>query len=134
MKKIIAILTALLLTIAATAQRLRVGEQSSGMTLNVKVGNVTYQFPASQTGDMPFASGTSLTIMGKTFATADISGISIDNSEVTNNLVSVIYDGTTASVSVAGRYSMPTWRSESGSMARLTVSACAAAWASAWRM
>jgi hypothetical protein len=31
MKKIIALLTALLLTIAATAQRLRVGEQSSGM-------------------------------------------------------------------------------------------------------
>ncbi|MBR3123247.1 MAG: hypothetical protein IKH48_03725 [Prevotella sp.] len=92
MKKALFVLTAFLaLATSVTAQ-----------TLNVKVGNVTYQFPASQTGDMPFASGTSLTIMGKTFATADISGISIDNSEVTNNLVSVTYDGTTASVSVAG--------------------------------
>ena len=92
MKKALLVLTAFLaLATSVTAQ-----------TLNVKVGNVTYQFPASQTGDMPFASGTSLTIMGKTFATADISGISIDNSEVTNNLVSVTYDGTTASVSVAG--------------------------------
>ena len=92
MKKALLVLTAFLaLATSITAQ-----------TLNVKVGNVTYQFPASQTGDMPFASGTSLTIMGKTFATADISGISIDNSEVTNNLVSVTYDGTTASVSVAG--------------------------------
>ena len=45
MKKIYALLTALVLTIAAT-----------GQTLNVKVGSVTYQFPASQTGEMTYPS------------------------------------------------------------------------------
>jgi len=47
MKKIYALLTALLLTIAATAQ-----------TLNVQVGSVTYQFPASQCGEMTISDGT----------------------------------------------------------------------------
>ncbi len=41
MKKIYAFLTALVLTIAAT-----------GQTLNVRVGNVTYLFPAAQAGEM----------------------------------------------------------------------------------
>ena len=39
MKKLYSLLTALVLTIAAGAQ-----------TLNVALGSVTYQFPASQTG------------------------------------------------------------------------------------
>ena len=46
----------LVLTIAAGAQ-----------TLNVQVGNVTYQFPATQTGEMTYSDGTTLTIMGKEF-------------------------------------------------------------------
>ena len=41
MKKIYTLLTAILLTTTATAQ-----------TLNVQVGNVTYQFPSAQTGEM----------------------------------------------------------------------------------
>ena len=111
MKKIIALLTALLLTIAATAQRLRVGEQSSGMTLNVTVGNVTYQFPAAQTGDMTYTDGTTLTIMNKTFTLSDISAMTIDDTEVTGNLVSIAYSGTSATVTVAGnvaQYVTPT--------------------------
>ena len=71
MKKIYALLTALVLTIAAT-----------GQTLNVKVGSVTYQFPASQTGEMTYKNGTTLTIMGKKFTLADIDAMTIDNSSV----------------------------------------------------
>ena len=56
MKKIYVLLTALVLAIAAT-----------GQTLNVQVGNITYQFPASQTGEMNYLDGTTLTVMGKTF-------------------------------------------------------------------
>ena len=56
MKKCMAILTALVLTIAAEAQ-----------TLNVTVGNVVYQFPSSQTGDMTYNNGSTLTVMGKTY-------------------------------------------------------------------
>ena len=43
MKKVCLIITALLLTIVAGAQ-----------TLNIQVGDVTYQFPAAQTGDMTY--------------------------------------------------------------------------------
>ena len=84
-------MTALVLTIAAEAQ-----------TLNVKVGSVTYQFPAAQTGEMNYADGTSLTIMGKTFALADITAMTVDNSKVTDNQVTVSYDGSSATVTIAG--------------------------------
>ena len=100
MKKIYALLTALLLTIAATAQ-----------TLNVKVGNVTYQFPASQTGDMTYTDGTTLTIMGKAFTLSDISSMTVDNTEVTDGTIGVTYNGSTATVTVAGniaQYVTPT--------------------------
>ena len=83
----------------------------SAQTLNVKVGNVTYQFPASQAGDMTYVDGQTLTIMGKTFSLADISAMTIDNSKVTNNLVEIAYNGTSATVTVAGnvaQYVTPT--------------------------
>ena len=82
---------ALLLTIVAGAQ-----------TLNVQVGDVTYQFPAAQTGDMTYSNGTTLTIMGKEFAISDITGMVVDKSEVTDNQVTVAYNGTSAKVTVAG--------------------------------
>ena len=82
---------ALLLTIVAGAQ-----------TLNVQVGDVTYQFPAAQTGDMTYSNGTTLTIMDKEFAISDITGMVVDKSEVTDNQVTVSYNGTTAKVTVAG--------------------------------
>jgi hypothetical protein len=91
MKKIYALLTALVLTIAAT-----------GQTLNVKVGSVTYQFPASQTDEMTYKNGTTLTIMGKKFTLADIDAMTIDNSSVKDNNVNVSYEGSTAQITVAG--------------------------------
>ena len=91
MKKVGMMTIALLLTIVAGAQ-----------TLNVQVGDVTYQFPASQTGDMTYSNGTTLTIMGKEFAISDITGMVVDKSEVTDNQVTVSYNGTTAKVTVAG--------------------------------
>ena len=91
MKKIYALLMTLVLTIAAV-----------GQTLNVKVGNITYQFPAAQTGDMTYADGTTLTVMGKVFTLSDIDAMTVDDSEVTANQVVISYDGSTASVTVAG--------------------------------
>ena len=91
MKKVYVFLMALMLTIAATAQ-----------TLNVKVGSVVYQFPASQAGDMTYSDGTTLTIMGKAFTLSDISSMTIDNTEVTDNSIGVAYDGSSALVTVAG--------------------------------
>ena len=71
-------------------------------TLNVKVGSVTYQFPAAQTGDMPYENGEAVTIMGKTFTLSEVDAMTIDNTEVTDNSVNISYDGTTATVTVSG--------------------------------
>nr|WP_314665108.1 carbohydrate-binding domain-containing protein [uncultured Prevotella sp.] len=100
MRKIYALLAALMLTITAAAQ-----------TLNVKVGSVTYLFPASQTGDMTYSNGTTLTIMGKEFTLSDISSMSVDNTTVTDGAIGVTYSGTSAAVTVAGniaKYVTPT--------------------------
>lgn len=100
MKRILTSICALVLTIAAGAQ-----------TLNVKVGNVTYLFPASQTGDMIYTDGTTLTVMGKAFALSEISEMTVDETSVTDNLVDITYDDTSAAVTVAGnvaQYVTPT--------------------------
>ena len=71
-------------------------------TLNVKVGQVTYLFPASQTGQMPYENGASLTVMGKTFALSEIDSMYIDETAVTDNAVAVDYDDASAAITVAG--------------------------------
>ncbi len=71
-------------------------------TLNVVVGNVTYALPSAQAGDMTYSNGETLTVMGKTLNVSDITKMYVDESEVTDNNVSVVYDGTTATVTVAG--------------------------------
>ena len=91
MKKVGMMIIALLLTIVAGAQ-----------TLNVQVGDVMYQFPAAQTRDMTYSNGTTLTIMGKEFTISDITGMVVDKSEVTDNQVTVAYNGMSAKVTVAG--------------------------------
>lgn len=100
MKKTYSLMMALLLTVAAVAQ-----------TLNVKVGNVIYQFPASQTGEMIYSNGDSLTIMGKTLALNNIDNMTVGDNEVTDGTISVAYSNTSATVFVAGniaRYVTPT--------------------------
>lgn len=91
MKRLYTILAALMLTIAAGAQ-----------TLNVKVGNVTYKFPAAQAGEMTYSGGTTLTILNKEFDLSEISSMTVDNSTVTDDAIDVVYEGTTAEVTVAG--------------------------------
>ena len=71
-------------------------------TLNVVVGSVTYAIPASQAGDMVCQDGESFIIMGKAFPAADITRMYVDNSAVTDNTVSVVYDGASSAVVVAG--------------------------------
>lgn len=80
-------------------------------TLNVRVGQVIYQFPSAQTGDMTYADASTLTIMGKVFTLSDITNMVVDGTEVVDNTVSVSYQGDSATVYVAGnvaRYVEPT--------------------------
>lgn len=84
---------------------------AEAQTLHVVVGRVTYDFPASQTGTMTYQDGTALTIMGKTFQVADITRMYVDQQDVTDNSITVSYQGEEASVTVAGnvaRYVTPT--------------------------
>lgn len=100
MRKILSITLAVALSVAVQAQ-----------TMNVVTGDITYQFAAQQAGEMPYLSGTSVTIQGKTFTVADVSKIYIDESTVTDNTVSVTFDGNSAKVTVAGnvaKYVTPT--------------------------
>lgn len=85
------LLIAVATTVAAAAQ-----------TLNIEVGSVTYQIPAEQAGQMVYADGSTLTILNKVYALADVGRMYIDNTEVTDNTVSVDYDGAAAKVFVAG--------------------------------
>ena len=80
-------------------------------TLNVVTGDITYAFPAAQTGNMTYQGSETLTVMGKTFSVADITRMYVDDSSVTDNTVSVNYSSTTATVTVAGnvaQYVTPT--------------------------
>lgn len=83
----------------------------TAQTLNVQVGNVTYQFPAAQAGVMPFSNGTTLTAMGKAFTLSEIDNMWVDETTVTDNLVSIVYSSSSATVTVAGnvaQYVSPT--------------------------
>ena len=91
MKRIVILISAVLVAIVSKSQ-----------TLNVEVGNVTYQIPAAQAGDMVYSNGTSVEIMGKTFALSEVKSMYVDQTPVTDNTVSVSYNGTSAAVTVAG--------------------------------
>ena len=74
----------------------------SAQTLNVQVGEIIYQIPASQAGEMVFDNGKTVTIMDKTYTLSDITQMYMDNSEVTDNSVNIEYNGESAMVKVAG--------------------------------
>lgn len=85
-----------ILSVLALGACLSAGAQ----TMNVVVGEVTYQIPAAKAGEMIYSDATSLTVLDKTFSIADISDIYIDGAEVTENAVSVNWNGDKASVFV----------------------------------
>ena len=100
MKRLYAILTAAIVAGSLTAQ-----------TLNIQVGNVTYQFPASEAGVMPFSDGTTLTVMGKAFTLSQVDAMFVDETEVVDNLVNIAYNNSSASITIAGnvaQYVSPT--------------------------
>lgn len=74
----------------------------NAQTMNVKVGQVTYQFPADQAGEMTYNEGTTLTIMNKVFTLSDIASIYVDDAEVIDNTVQVVYSSASATITVAG--------------------------------
>jgi len=92
MKKFVISALALLTTVIAAAQ-----------TMNVQVGNVVFQFPASQAGDMTYSNGgQTMTIMGRSFTVSDITKSYVDDTAFSDSTVQVVYNGSQATVYVAG--------------------------------
>lgn len=89
-----------MLTTIAAAGAIALG--AGAQTLNVVVGNVTYALPAAQAGDMTYTAGTQLTFMGRTVNTADITRMYVDDSEVDDNTITISYNGSQATATVAG--------------------------------
>ena len=74
---------------------------TQAQTLNVEQGHVTYSFPAAQAGEMKFG-GTTLSVTGKEFGLSESSRVYVDNSPVEDNVVRVVYEGSNATVRIAG--------------------------------
>ncbi len=71
-------------------------------TMNIHQGNVTYAIPAADAGQMPFGNSMTLTVGEREYTLGDITSITIDETEVTPNTVSVDYNGSSAHVTIAG--------------------------------
>ena len=91
MKKIFSLIGVLAVCTLVTAQ-----------TLNIEVGQVTYLFPAEQTGVMNYTDGSTLTVMNKVFDLAEVEEMYVNETTVMDNMVSVVYNESSAVVTVAG--------------------------------
>ena len=111
MKQLFCTIAALLTIAAASAQ-----------TLNVTTGGATYQFPSAQTGVMTFSGGSTLTILGKTFTLSDIATMYTDETAVSDDEVSVSFNGTEALVFIAGNIAQYVDVSVSGAHVTITQS------------
>ena len=94
-RRILTIAAGLVTTVAIIAATVQ--------TLNVRLGEVIYQYATDQVGRMELSSnGTVATILNKVFNLDEVDEMYLDESEVTDNMVYVDYNGTTAEVRVAG--------------------------------
>ena len=74
----------------------------SAQTLHVSNKSVSYSFPVSSTGEMTFSNGNILTILGREIPMEEGVEILTDEAEVEDNVVTIIYSDTSASVDIAG--------------------------------
>ena len=71
-------------------------------TMWVCTGDVKWAYNTTQVDTMRYANATSLTILGKTFAIADIDSIYVDDNAFDDDNIDVTYNGSYAKVIVAG--------------------------------
>lgn len=75
----------------------------SAQTMKIHTGQVTVAVPAAEAGQMAYTDGgTRLTVMGKTYDTAGIDSITVDDASVEKDCVRIDYQGTQARVLVSG--------------------------------
>jgi len=88
--------------IATLAAAVLVGMAVTAQTLNVQVGQVTYQIPAVQAGEMVYQNGQTITIINKEYTLSEVDMMYIDDTDVTDNAVRVVFGDATARIFVAG--------------------------------
>ena len=94
----------------------------AAQTLHIEIGNVHYLFPAEQTGKMVYDNGTSLTVLNKSFALADVTAMFVDEAKVTDSSVQVAYSNDKAVVTVAGNIAQFLTVSQSGAHVKIAQS------------
>lgn len=90
-------------------------------SINISNGKVTYNFPATVAGEMPF-NGHNITVADRTFDLSQWSKINIDETAVTDNTVEITYTEAGAKVSVAGNIAKYIEASVDGGHVELTQS------------
>ena len=121
MRRIVSILIALVLTIAAGAQTLKITTNSGTKTYDAS--NVTSSSPAT------FSNGTSMTIGSDTYTLSDITSmlvVSSSSSDVEANTVNIVYNGSTATVTMADNVAAYVTAEVSGAHVSITQSNTAA--------
>lgn len=121
MRRIVSIMTALVLTIAAGAQTLKITTNSGTKTYDTS--NVTSSSPAT------FSNGTSMTIGSDTYTLSDITSmlvVSSSSSDVEANTVNIVYNGSTATVTMADNVAAYVTAEVSGAHVSITQSNTAA--------
>ena len=103
------------------------GEESSSVettdtiqTLNICIGNVIYQYRSEEVDTMTFENGTTLTVLDKVFTLSEVSSMYVDNSEVIDNEVNVIYADNAAKVYIPGNIALNMSATESASHVVMT--------------
>ncbi len=78
------------------------GASPMAQTFHIGGNSINYNFSAESAGNMNFGAEKTLTIMGKQFTLSDDTKMWIDDAEVSDNVVSIVYTGATATVDIAG--------------------------------
>ncbi len=76
--------------------------KGTAQTLNVQVGQTYYQIPSSESDEMVFKNGETVTIMERVYQVSEVNQMYLDDAVVEKNTVKVFYEGAKARVLVAG--------------------------------
>lgn len=71
-------------------------------SLNVNFGNISYNFPASEAGEMTYSNAESLTINGNVFNLSEVTSLKVVDEELDENTVNIIWEDNDAYVVIAG--------------------------------
>ncbi len=75
---------------------------TNAQSFNLREGNVTYRFPAATVGNIDFSPSGALTALGCNFQLTDATEMWVDDTQLDDNMVKVVYSGDKAEVAVAG--------------------------------